>query len=92
MDRQAQGDVAVHKPSDYAGRFAYDSILHAGKPLRFLAEVVGIDRIMLSTDYSFPPADLTPMHTLRQAGLSGREIEQIAEQNPRNVFHIDRVI
>ncbi|MGB8895271.1 MAG: hypothetical protein WA322_17285 [Pseudolabrys sp.] len=55
-----------------------------------MAEVVGIDRI--STDYSFPPADLTPMHTLRQAGFSGREIEQIAEQNPRNVFHIDRVI
>ena len=92
MDRQAQGDVAVHKPSDYAGRFAYDSILHAGRPLRFLAELVGIDRIMLGTDYSFPPADLTPMHTLRQAGFAAREIEQIAEQNPRRMFHIDRVI
>jgi aminocarboxymuconate-semialdehyde decarboxylase len=57
-----------------------------------LAELVGIDRIMLGTDYSFPPADLTPMHTLRQAGFAVREIEQIAEQNPRRVFHIDRMI
>ena len=89
MDRQAQGDVALHKPSDYAARFAYDSILHASKPLRFLADFVGIDRIMLGTDYSFPPADLTPMNTLRQAGFSPREIEQIAEQNPRRMFRIE---
>jgi aminocarboxymuconate-semialdehyde decarboxylase len=89
MDRQAQGDVAVQKPSDYARRFAYDSILHAGKPLRFLAELVGIDRIMLGSDYSFPPADLTPMQTLRQAGFGAWDIEQIAEQNPRRMFHID---
>jgi len=89
MDRQAQGDVALHKPSDYAARFAYDSILHAGKPLRFLADLVGIDRIMLGTDYSFPPVDLTPLNTLRQAGFSPREIEQIAEQNPRRMFRIE---
>jgi aminocarboxymuconate-semialdehyde decarboxylase len=57
-----------------------------------LAELVGIDRIMLGTDYSFPPADLTPMHTLRQAGFAAQEIEQIAGQNPRRVFHIDRMI
>jgi aminocarboxymuconate-semialdehyde decarboxylase len=78
MDRQAQADVAVHKPSDYAARFAYDSVLHAGKPL-----------IMLGTDYSFPPADLTPMQTLRQAGFTLREIEQIAKENPRRAFHLD---
>jgi aminocarboxymuconate-semialdehyde decarboxylase len=44
---------------------------------------------MLGTDYSFPPADLTPMNTLRQAGFSPREIEQIAEQNPRRMFRIE---
>jgi predicted metal-dependent phosphotriesterase family hydrolase len=32
------------------------------------------------------------MHTLRQAGFAAREIERIVEQNPRRVFHIDRVI
>jgi len=89
MDREAQGDVALFNPSDYARHFAYDSILHAGKPLRFLADLVGIDRIMLGTDYSFPPADLTPLNTLRQAGFGPQEIEQIGEQNPRRMFRID---
>jgi aminocarboxymuconate-semialdehyde decarboxylase len=92
MDRQAQGDVALNKPSDYAARFAYDSILHAGKPLRFLADLVGIDRIMLGTDYSFPPADLSPLTTLRQAGFGPREIEQIAVQNPRRMFHCRSIV
>jgi aminocarboxymuconate-semialdehyde decarboxylase len=88
MDRQAQGDVAEHKPTEYAVRFAYDSIVHGGKPLRFLADLAGIDRIMLGTDYSFPPADLAPMRTLQAAGFSTAEIEQIAEGNPRRMFRI----
>jgi hypothetical protein len=32
------------------------------------------------------------MHTLRQAGFAAQEIERIAQQNPRRVFHIDRMI
>jgi aminocarboxymuconate-semialdehyde decarboxylase len=43
---------------------------------------------MLGTDYSFPPADLTPMRTLQAAGFSAPEIEQIAEGNPRRMFRI----
>jgi aminocarboxymuconate-semialdehyde decarboxylase len=88
MDKQAQGDVAQHKPSDYAARFAYDSILHGGKPLKFLADQVGTDRIMLGTDYSFPPADLTPLRTLEAAGFSAQQTKQIAEDNPRRMFRI----
>jgi aminocarboxymuconate-semialdehyde decarboxylase len=88
MDRAAQGDVAVRHPSDYAARFAYDSILHAGKPLRFLADLVGVDRIMLGTDYSFPPADMTPMRTLQAAGFSVLDITRIADENPRRIFRI----
>ena len=88
MDRRAQGDVAVEKPSHYVERFAYDSILHGGKPLSFLADLVGIDRIMLGTDYSFPPADLTPMNTLKAAGFSASEIQQVAEGNARRMFRI----
>lgn len=88
MDRLAQGDVAVEKPSAYAARFAYDSILHSGKQLRFLADLVGVERIVLGTDYSFPPADLTPMDTLRDAGFTKREIEQISHETPRKLFRL----
>ena len=53
-----------------------------------LADLVGIDRIMMGTDYSFPPADLTPMRTLQAAGFSASQIQQIAEGNPRRMFRI----
>ncbi|HZP75982.1 MAG TPA: amidohydrolase family protein [Pseudolabrys sp.] len=86
MDRQAQADVAAQAPTAYASRFAYDSIVHGGKALRFLAELVGIERVMLGTDYSFPPADLTPLTTIRAAGFSAADAEAIAEGNARRLF------
>ena len=86
MDRAAQGDVAVKPPSAYAAQMAYDSIVHAPKALRFLIDVVGLDNVLLGTDYSFPPADMEPLALLRSAGLSAAEIEAIADANPRRVF------
>lgn len=86
MDRAAQGDVAAEAPSAYAARMAYDSIVHAPKALRFLIDVVGLDNVVLGTDYSFPPADMEPLALLRSAGLSAAEIEAIADANPRRVF------
>jgi aminocarboxymuconate-semialdehyde decarboxylase len=86
MDRAAQGDVAQNAPTSYLSRFGYDSILHSGATLRYLAEVAGIERIMLGTDYSFPPADLTPLSTLKAAGFTEAQIEQIAVGNVLRLF------
>ena len=65
MDKAGQGDVAAKTPSAYATQMAYDSIVHAPKALRFLIDVVGIDNVLLGTDYSFPPADMEPLALLR---------------------------
>jgi aminocarboxymuconate-semialdehyde decarboxylase len=86
MDRAAQGNVAAKAPSAYAAQMAYDSIVHAPKALRFLIDVVGLDNVVLGTDYSFPPADMEPLALLRSTGLSAAEIETIADANPRRVF------
>jgi aminocarboxymuconate-semialdehyde decarboxylase len=86
MDRQGQGDVAERAPSSYASQIAYDTIVHAPKALRFLAETVGISQIALGTDESFPPADRDPLASLKQAGFSATDIEIIAEANPRRLF------
>jgi aminocarboxymuconate-semialdehyde decarboxylase len=64
----------------------YDSIVHAPKPLQFLIDVVGLENVVLGTDYSFPPADMTPLVSLREAGLSAAAIDAIADANPRRVF------
>ena len=86
MDRLAQADIAQKAPSAYASMMAYDTIVHAPKALRFLADLVGIDRLVLGTDYSFPPADLEPIGGLRDAGFSAADINRIAEENPRQLF------
>ena len=86
MDRQAQGDVAARAPSEYLSLFTYDSICHSAKSLRFLADLAGIDRLLLGTDYSFPPADLDPLGSLRAAGFDGAQTQAIACDNVRRIF------
>ena len=85
-DRKATGNVAAFPPSHYLGRFWYDTILHAPPTLRYLSEEVGVGRIVIGSDYSFPPSDDDPMDTLRRARFSVADIELIAERNPRRLF------
>lgn len=85
-DHAAVGTVSAHPPSAYLKRLAYDSIVHAPQVLRFLADSVGIDRVLVGTDDSFPPADNEPMQKLRDAGFSANEIDAIADGNPRRLF------
>jgi aminocarboxymuconate-semialdehyde decarboxylase len=86
MDRAAQGDIARQPPSAYLKRFYYDTILHDPSILRWLAERVSVGRIALGSDYSFPPADLDPLATIRRAGFSDVDIRAIAEDTPRALF------
>jgi aminocarboxymuconate-semialdehyde decarboxylase len=86
MDRAQQGDVAQGSPSSYLRRFYYDTILHDPAILRWLAGRVSVERIVLGSDYSFPPADLDPVGTARRAGFSDAELATIAEDNPRALF------
>jgi len=41
-------------PSEYLGRFYYDCCTYSGPVLRFLVDAVGIDRVVLGTDYPAP--------------------------------------
>lgn len=66
VDRKGMGYVAASKPSAYKRRFWYDTILHAPDTLEHLAHWVGTDRIVLGTDYSFPPADENPLALLAE--------------------------
>ncbi len=86
MDRAAQGDVAARPPSSYLKQFFYDTILHDPAILRWLAERVSAQQIVLGTDYSFPPADMTPLVSVGQAGFSPTELAAIVEDNARMLF------
>jgi aminocarboxymuconate-semialdehyde decarboxylase len=56
--------------------------VHAPKALRFLIDVVGIDNVLLGTDYSFPPADWRCSRCSRR-GLSKGESRRSPTRTPR---------
>jgi aminocarboxymuconate-semialdehyde decarboxylase len=85
---RAQGIAAAAKPSAYLRRLWYDTILHDTQALRYLASRVQVDRLVLGSDDSFPPADRDPLATLRAAGFDAAEIRRITQDNPRELFRI----
>jgi aminocarboxymuconate-semialdehyde decarboxylase len=85
-DRKTSGIVAKDKPSTYLRRFHYDSIAHAAAPLKYLAELVGSDRVMLGTDYPFPPRDDDPIATIEAAGIAGADRERVLRGNAKALF------
>ncbi len=87
-DRKATGNVASELPSAYLRRMHYDTILHNPRALRFLADTVGTDRMVIGTDDSFPPADHDPIGSLQAAGFDAEEIGIIGTQNPKRLFHL----
>jgi aminocarboxymuconate-semialdehyde decarboxylase len=87
-DGRITGNIAKKPPSDYLRRFHYDTILHDGRALNYLRELVGLDRILLGTDLPFPPGDPDPMMSLRDAGFNAGDIEIIVEKNPVSLFKL----
>jgi aminocarboxymuconate-semialdehyde decarboxylase len=87
-NHETTGIKAQAAPSTYLKRMYYDSILHDPVALRHLASLVSVDRIVIGSDDSFPPADRDPMASLRAAGFDAGEIHRIAETNPRRLFRL----
>ena len=86
MDLKSQAVTARKPPSSYLPLMAYDTIVHAPKALRFLADCVGLDRLVIGTDELFPPADADPLESLKAAGFLNADIEKIGEENPRRLI------
>lgn len=51
-------------PSEYFGRFYFDSLTHSVQTLQDLVQAVGADRVMLGSDYPADMADPDPVRTI----------------------------
>jgi aminocarboxymuconate-semialdehyde decarboxylase len=87
-DRTASHNVAAEPPSAYLKRVWVDTILHHPQVLRFVAEMVGVDRLVVGTDESFPPHEADPIGMLVCAGFTPGEIELIGQRTPRALFRL----
>ena len=73
-------ETIEHPPSEYYKRLWFDTISHSPGGLRFLAETVGWDRIMIGTDYPWNMGDTNPVGTVKALGLdAGTEAGLLGE-------------
>ncbi|GGL07538.1 amidohydrolase family protein [Mangrovihabitans endophyticus] len=82
--REASG--CAHPPSHYLRRFHYDTLTHAPGPLRFLAGMVGADRIVYGTDFPYDMGGGTLAQQLDGTGLGEPEMRLIAGGNASRLF------
>jgi aminocarboxymuconate-semialdehyde decarboxylase len=67
----------VGDPAAALQQFYYDTIVHDHRALRFMADIVGVERIMMGSDSPFPIGDNRPMDIVAAAGFSDLEQAQI---------------
>lgn len=77
-------------PSEYFRLLYFDSLLHSVPALNYLVETVGVERVMLGTDYPFDMGDHDPVKTIASLPhLSDGQKEQIFGGNAAALFKID---
>jgi len=87
LDRGWQGMPAETRPipqppSSYQRRLYYDTVVGSEKALRFLIDEVGVDRIVMGSDWPFVPWHPSPVAWLRGLkSLSEDEKEKILWRN-----------
>jgi aminocarboxymuconate-semialdehyde decarboxylase len=75
--------------SAYLRRFHYDVILFNAQIMRDLINLVGVDRVVMGTDYPQGMAVKQPVDFVESVpGLSLREREMILSTNAQRLFHL----
>jgi aminocarboxymuconate-semialdehyde decarboxylase len=64
-------------PSAYLRRFTYDTISHSRPIMEFIISQVGVDRIMMGSDYCFAVGDDRPVEVVEGLHLSNEQRKMI---------------
>jgi aminocarboxymuconate-semialdehyde decarboxylase len=75
-------------PSAYLDRFWVDTLTHSDASLRFLADLVGEERLVLGTDLPYDMADRQPLRRLDRIGLDAEALGAVA----CDLFGVDPVL
>ena len=77
-------------PSTYLGKFWVDSLLHDSTALSYIISKVGMEKIVLGTDYPFPLGELEPGTLIDEMeNLSGDNKDMLFCRNALNWLGID---
>jgi aminocarboxymuconate-semialdehyde decarboxylase len=72
---------AEHGPLELARRFYYDSLVMDHRAIRFLADLLGPDKLLVGSDFPAMPREDPIGKTLRSMGLSDGELSDILWHN-----------
>lgn len=78
----------AQKPSSYLRRFSYDTVSHSGPVLNFLMENVGVDRLVLGSDYCFDMGYEQPVRFLDRLDLTAEQRSMILGGNAGKLLRI----
>jgi aminocarboxymuconate-semialdehyde decarboxylase len=74
-------------PSDYLTRFYYDCCTYSGPALRYIIDTVGVDQVVLGTDYPAPMFLKDPANwVMGLPELTANEKQAILSTNPARLF------
>jgi aminocarboxymuconate-semialdehyde decarboxylase len=72
LDKDRLGD-----PDAALSAMYYDTIVQDKRALRYLADIVGTDRVMMGSDMPFPIGDLAPLNIVEETSFSDSERKSI---------------
>jgi aminocarboxymuconate-semialdehyde decarboxylase len=83
LDKEKLGD-----PDAALAAMYYDTIVQDTRALRYLADVVGADRIMMGSDMPFPIGDLAPLNIVKETSFSDSERASINGGLAKRLFGV----
>lgn len=88
MKRNHVLDKSLADPEAGLRAMWYDTLVHDARTLRFVAEIVGVDRLMLGSDAPFPIGDLDPAAIIAAAGFEQAEQEAMRHGTASALFRL----
>lgn len=80
-------NIPERPPSHYMQRLFYDTMVFQPLYLKHLIEIVGVDRVMVGTDFPFDMSEPDPLGLVGQVeGLSDNDIAAISGGNAARLF------
>lgn len=78
--------MAKSGPGEYLRSFYYDTCVMTVGAIRMLCDVVGVDRVVLGSDYPFPIGDPDPVASVVAANLGDSASHTILDENPSKLL------
>jgi len=88
-EKRADLKHVKHAPVEYLRRFYYDTVGYSDHVLEYLVKVVGVDRVLMGSDYCFPIAYERPVEIVTaHPALDESAKRQIVEGNARRLLRL----